>query len=84
MQQCNTPYTDIYIDLLSINFHLLSALLHCAYHQISDYAIYTVLTTNMVAKNIVLSNIISVASDDILHIYSLSNSRRQVAIADVY
>ena len=42
---------DIYIDLLSINFNLLSVHLHCAYHQVSDYEIYTSLTTNMVVKD---------------------------------
>ena len=42
---CETPYIDIYIDLLSINFNLLFVLLHCAYHQISDFEIYTALTT---------------------------------------
>ena len=41
---CEIPYIDIYIDLLSINFNLLSLLLHCAYHQISDYETYTALT----------------------------------------
>ena len=44
--------------LLSINFNLLSLLLHCAYHQITDYEIYTALTTNVVVKCIGLSNII--------------------------
>ena len=42
---CKTPYIDIYIDLLSINFNLLSVLQHYAYHQISDFEIYTSLTT---------------------------------------
>ena len=41
---CKTPYIDIYIDLLSINFNLLSLLQHYAYHQISDFEIYTSLT----------------------------------------
>ena len=36
---------DIYTDLLSINFNLLSVLLHYAYHQISDFEIYTAITT---------------------------------------
>ena len=27
-----TPYIDIYIDLLSINFNFMSLLLHYAYH----------------------------------------------------
>ena len=40
-----TPYIDIYIDLLSINFNLLSALKRYAYHQISEFEIYTSLTT---------------------------------------
>ena len=38
-------YVDIYIDLLSINFNLLSILLHYAYHQISDFETYTVIVT---------------------------------------
>ena len=39
---CETPFIDIYIDLLLINFSLLFVLtLHCAYHQNSDYEIYT-------------------------------------------
>ena len=41
---CKTPYIDIYIDLLSINFNLLSVLYHYAYHQISDFDIYIALT----------------------------------------
>ena len=41
---CKTPYIDIYIDLLSISFNLLSILSYCAYHQISDFEIYTSLT----------------------------------------
>ena len=36
---CKTPYIDIYNALLSINF------LDFAYHQISDFEIYTSLTT---------------------------------------
>ena len=39
------PQIVIYIDLLSFNSHLLSVFMHCAYHQISDYEIYTALTT---------------------------------------
>ena len=66
---CETPYIDIYIDLLSIYFNLLSVLLHCAYHQISDYEIYTALSNSMLAKYIVLSNINSVVSENILRIY---------------
>ena len=63
---CETPYIEIFTDLLPININLLSVLLHCAYHQISDYEIYAALTTNnMVAKYIVLSNIISFVSDNI-------------------
>ena len=54
--------------MLSINFNLLSVLLHYAYHQISDFEIYTAITTNMVVKHIVLFNITSVASDNILRI----------------
>ena len=42
---CETPYVDIYTDLLLINFNLLSLLLPCGYHQISDFEIYTALTT---------------------------------------
>ena len=44
MNDCETPYIGIYIDLLSINFNLLSVLLHCIYHRISEYEIYTPLT----------------------------------------
>ena len=40
-----TPYIDIYIDLLSINFNLLSVLQHYAYYQISDFEIYAPVTT---------------------------------------
>ena len=29
-----TPYISIYIDLQSINFNLLSVLLHCVYQQV--------------------------------------------------
>ena len=43
------PYIDIYFDELSINFKLLSVHLHCAYNHLSDYNVYTALTTNMVA-----------------------------------
>ena len=39
------PYIDIYIDLLSINFNLLSVLWHHAYHQIGEFDIYNTLTT---------------------------------------
>ena len=42
---CETPYIDIYIDLLWINFNLMSVLLCYVYHQISDSEIYTALTT---------------------------------------
>ena len=42
---CKTPYIDIFIQLLSINFNLLSVLQHYAYHQISDFEINTSLTT---------------------------------------
>ena len=45
MINCKTSYIDIYIDLMSINFNLLSVLQHYAYHQISDFEIYTSLTT---------------------------------------
>ena len=38
---CKTPY----IDLLSINFNLLSVLWYYAYHQISNFEIFTALTT---------------------------------------
>ena len=69
-----TPYIDIYIDLLPINFKILSVLLHYAYHQIS-------VLKSMVVKHIVISNIISVLSDilrigtppDINKIYSSSS-----------
>ena len=40
-----TPYKNIYIDLLLINFNLLSVLHHYAYHQISDFEIYNSLAT---------------------------------------
>ena len=40
--------------------------MHYAYHQISDFEIYTAITTKMVVKHTVLSNIISVVSDNIL------------------
>ena len=40
-----TPYINIYIDLPSINFNLLSVLSHYAYHQISDFEIHTSPTT---------------------------------------
>ena len=53
---CKTPSIDIYIDLLTIDFNLLAVLSINAYHQISDYEIYTALITNMVAEYIVLSN----------------------------
>ena len=33
------------IDLLLINFNLLSVLLYYAYHQVSDFEIYTAITT---------------------------------------
>ena len=42
---CETPYMDIYIKMLSINFILQSVLYHYAYHQISDFEIYTALAT---------------------------------------
>ena len=42
---CETPYIDIYIDLLSINFNLMSALLCYVYDHISDTQICTALTT---------------------------------------
>ena len=42
---CKTSYIDIYIDLLSINFNLPSVLQDYAHHQISDFEIYTSLTT---------------------------------------
>ena len=41
----NDSKTLIYIDWLSINLNLLHVHLHYAYHQISDYEIYTALTT---------------------------------------
>ena len=43
------PYIDIYFHELPINFKLLSVHLHCAYNHLSDYNVYTALTTNMVA-----------------------------------
>ena len=64
-----TPYIDIYIDLLSINFNLLSILLHCIYRYVSGYEIYIALRANVVAKYIVLSNIISVLSYIYIYIY---------------
>ena len=64
-----TPYIDIYIDLLSINFNLLSILLHCIYHYISGYEIYTGLRATMVAKYIAFSNIISVLSYIYIYIH---------------
>ena len=42
---CKTSYIDIYIDLLSINFNLLSVLWYYAYHRISNFEIFTALTT---------------------------------------
>ena len=42
---CETSCIDIYTGLLSINFNLLSVLLHCAYHQIIDSEIYTAVAT---------------------------------------
>ena len=51
---CETPYIDIYVDLLSINFNLLPVL-YCA-------------NNNMITKYIVLSNMITVVSDNILRI----------------
>ena len=54
---CKTPNIEIYIDLMSINFNLLSVLLHYAYHQISDYWINN---NNIIATYFVLSNIINV------------------------
>ena len=42
---CKTPYIDIDIDLLSINFNLMSVIQLYAYHQISDFEIHTSLTT---------------------------------------
>ena len=42
---CKTPYIQIFIDFLSINFNLLSIRQHYAYHQISDFEIYTSLAT---------------------------------------
>ena len=38
-------YVEIYSDLLSINFNLLSIILHYVYHQISDFETYTVIAT---------------------------------------
>ena len=75
---CETPYIDIYIDLyfywLSIKFNLLSIILDYAYHQISDKSyrlpqinLYCT-NNNMIAKHIVLSNIISVVSGNIWRI----------------
>ena len=55
--ECKTPSIEIYIDLMSINFNLLSVLLHYAYHQISDYWITN---NNIIATYFVLSNIINV------------------------
>ena len=65
---CKTSYIDIYIDLLSINFNLLSVLQRYAYHQISDIEIYTFTNNNIIAKYIVFFNIISAVSDNILRI----------------
>ena len=59
----NTLHWRLYWFAVDFNFNLLFGILHCAYNQISDYEIYTALTTSIVAKYIVLSNIISVASD---------------------
>ena len=61
---CKTPYTDIYIDLLSINFNLLY---HCFWSDQWFWNLYCN-NNNMIAKYIVLFNIISVVSDNILHI----------------
>ena len=60
---------DIYTDLLSIDFNLLSVLLNQAHHSISDFEIYFACkSNNVIAKYIVLSNIIIVVSDNILRI----------------
>ena len=40
-----TPYIEIHIYLLLVNFNLLLVLLHYAYHQISDSEIYIAITT---------------------------------------
>ena len=53
-----TPYIDIYIDLLSINLTLLPVLLHCSYNQVSDLWNLYCTSNNMAAKHIVHSNII--------------------------
>ena len=60
---CETPYLVIYIDLLSIDFNLMFVLWHYAYHQVSEIKHCT--KNNMIAKYVVLSNIISVVSDNI-------------------
>ena len=44
---CKSLYIDIYIDLLAINFNLLSVPQHYVYHQISDFEINTSLTTTL-------------------------------------
>ena len=62
---CETPYIDIYIDLLSINFNLLSVLQHCLSSDQLFWNLYCT-NNNMIAKYIVHSSIISVVSDNIL------------------
>ena len=58
INDCETPYIDIYIDLLSISLTLLSVLLHCSYNQVSDLWNLYCINNNMAAKHIVHSNII--------------------------
>ena len=60
---------DIYVDLLSINFNLLSILALLALCLPLDQWFWNLHVTNYnIAKCIVLFNIISVVSDNILHI----------------
>ena len=64
---CKIPYIDIYIDLLSINFNLLSV--HFSFIPSDQWFCNQYFTNNhIIAKCIVLSNIISVVSDNILRI----------------
>ena len=65
---CKKPYIEIYIDLLSVNFNLLSVLLHYAHQRLPDQWFWNLYcdSNNIIAKYIVLSSIISVVSDNIL------------------
>ena len=63
---CEESYIDIYIDLLSFKF------IYCPYFSIMFTTRSVILksNSNMIAKYILLSNAISVVSDNILYMYS--------------